>query len=391
MKIAVVGGGPAGLFFAKLMKVARPQDHIELFEQNPRGATYGFGVTLTDSAMRPIAQSDAELNADITQASVSQHYTTIHHNEVAIRIDGNVFYGIPRVALLEIMQKHCERQGVMLHFGRRIENCESLAGYDLIVGADGINSALRDSLAEHFAAVKEPRRNWWAWYATDRIVDGINLIFEQTRYGLFIGHAYRYASDRSGFVVECDPDTWKSAGLELMSDDESRRFCEGVFSKHLAGHRLLSNRSLWFKPAFVTTTRWYYKNLVLIGDALKTVHPSLGSGTRVGMQDAIALVDAFKELGENVPEALARFAAIRRPFADAFQDAAMRSIVWYETVNQKLHLTTVDFAFSFMMRTGRVNYQRLRTMDRRFVQCYENAPSAFLGSVEAINSARVKK
>jgi anthraniloyl-CoA monooxygenase len=378
MKIGVIGGGPAGLFFARLMKMRRPTDTIDIFEQNPRGATYGFGVTLTDSALRPIAEHDPELVTDFLQTAVRQDHITVHHRKELVRVDGNVFYGIARVALLEMMQRHCEEVGVGLHFESRIATLADMSGYDLVVGADGINSAIRDSLAGHFSAVKEPRQNLWAWYATDNRVEGINLIFEQTKYGVFIGHTYRYAEDRSGFVVECDPETWRRAKLDKMSDDESLRFCEAIFAEHLNGHALLSNRSSWFRPAFVTSQQWHYKNLVLIGDALKTVHPSLGSGTRVGMQDAIALVQALDQYGDDLPTAFAEYVTARRPLADAFQDAAMRSIVWYEAVNDKLHLAPVDFAFSFMMRTGRVNYQRLRTMDRAYVDAYERAPSAFL-------------
>lgn len=383
MKIAVIGGGPAGLFFARLLKMRRPGDDVDVFEQNPRGATYGFGVTLTDSALRPIAEVDPALQDAFLAAAVRQEHITVHHRHEQIRVDGNIFYGIARVALLDIMERLAEEAGVRLHFERRIASLAELGAYDLVVGADGINSTIRDSLAGHFAAVKEERRNWWAWYATDNRVEGINLIFEQTPHGVFIGHTYRYADDRSGFVVECDPDTWRRARLDTLSDAQSLVFCEEVFAEHLNGHSLLSNRSSWFRPAFVTSQQWHYENLVLIGDALKTVHPSLGSGTRVGMQDAIALVQALEHAGDDLAAAFAHYVAIRRPLAEAFQDAAMRSILWYETVNDKLHLTPVDFAFSFMMRTGRVNYQRLRTMDRAYVEAYEAAPSAFLNGSPA--------
>lgn len=378
MKIAIVGGGPAGLFFAKLMKREFPACDVTVFEQNPADATYGFGVVLTDTALRFLDEIAPDLHRDLVAASERQDAIAVVHRRTPVTIRGNVFYGIARVTLLGILQRHCAALGVRMEFGRRIADPLAFAGaYDLVVGADGVNSAVREAFADHFRAKKEPRLNKWAWYATPHPLGCVHIMVEQSRWGVFIGHGYRYAADRSGFVVECDPAAWQAAGLDQASDEESRAFCARLFGPWLDGVELISNRSAWFNPSFVTSEVWTRGNIVLIGDALKTVHPSIGSGTRVGMQDAIALYRALARHPGDVAEALCLYQRARKPVSDAFQDAAMRSIVWYETMAQRLHLDPVNFAFSYMMRTGRVNYERLRRMDRAFVDAYETTQVAF--------------
>jgi 2-polyprenyl-6-methoxyphenol hydroxylase-like FAD-dependent oxidoreductase len=378
LKIAIVGGGPAGLLFAKLMKQQNPAHCVDVFEQNPADNTYGFGVVFTDTALRFLEEADPDLLRDIVAAAEHQDHITIVHQDQPTSVKGNVFYGIARVRLLNILQQHCLRLGTNIRFGERIDNIERLAGYDVIVGADGVNSLVRESLNEHFQARKEERINKWAWYATPKHFAGVSLIFKMSEAGLFIGHNYRFSADMGGFVVECDPETWRRAVLDTKSDEESRRYCAEVFRDYLDGEPFLSNRSLWFNPSFVTSKNWYWRNVVLIGDALKTVHPSIGSGTRVGMQDALALATAFKAKGEDVQEVYPEYVRIRKPGSDGFQSAAMRSILWYESVMSKMHLDPVNFSFSFMMRTGKVNYERLRMMDPAYVAAYEYAPSSFL-------------
>lgn len=371
LKIAVVGGGPAGLLFAKLVARENPDCRIDVFEQNPSSATYGFGIVLADVALDFLKSVDDALHADLLAAAERQDTITLYHNRTAVPIRGNVFLGIPRVRLLNTMQNHATAQGVNIEYSRRVDSPDALAGYDLIVGADGVNSAIRAALQHEFQAVVEPRVNKWAWYGTRHRFDSVELIFEQTPYGIFIAHSYRYAPDHGTFVIECHPDTWKRAGLDTKSDEESRRFCGEIFSEYLDGEELISNRSLWFNPSFVTSKRWHAGNVVLIGDALKTVHPSIGSGTRMAYEDAVALAKAVNSGGGDVPASLAAFERARRPSADGFQDAAMRSILWYETADTRQHLTPLEFAFSYMMRTGKVDRDRLRRIDPDFLAAYE--------------------
>lgn len=371
LKIAVVGGGPAGLLFAKLVARENPNYRIDVFEQNPSSATYGFGIVLADVALDSLRAADDGLHADLLAASERQDTITLYHRRTAVPIRGNVFLGIPRVKLLNIMQTHAAGEGVNILYEKRVDDLAALAGYDLIVGADGVNSIIRNALQHEFQAVVEPRVNKWAWYATSHRFDTVELIFEQTPYGIFIAHSYRYAPDHGTFVIECHPDTWKRAGLDTRSDEESRRFCSEIFRDYLDGEALISNRSLWFNPSFVTSKRWYAGNVVLIGDALKTVHPSIGSGTRMAYDDAIALAKAVNAGNGDVGKSLAAFERARRPVADGFQDAAMRSILWYETADTRQHLTPLEFAFSYMMRTGKVDRDRLRRIDPDFLAAYE--------------------
>jgi anthraniloyl-CoA monooxygenase len=292
---------------------------------------------------------------------------------VRVPIAGNVFYGIGRLELLEIMRGAAAEAGVQFVDDRRIESLADFADCDLIVGADGVNSAVRNLLQDHFQAEKESLRNMWVWYGTPRTSPEVNLIFAETADGLFIGHTYRYSTDRNTFVVECPPAVWRRAGLDTMPEAESRAFCARIFADFLDGASFLSNRSLWFNPVFVRTRNWTCGNVVLLGDALKTMHPTIGSGTRAAMQDAIALAEAFSEAPADVDKALALFVERRRPKADGFQEAARRSIDWYETVEERLHLSPLDFAYDFMTRTGKVDHARLTRMAPDFVRAYERA------------------
>ena len=370
-RIAVVGGGPAGLLFAKLAKQADASHEIDIFEQNPRGATYGFGVVLADVALDILASVDPGLREAIAAVAEFQDRITIIHQGVEIPLQGNGFMGISRVKLLDAMQRNAEAAGARLHFDARISDPAILQDYDMIVGADGVGSAVRTCLNEHFQATREARRNKWVWYATPKRLNSVGLIFQATEHGTFIAHSYRFSPELGTFVIECSPETWKSSGLDAMSDEDSRAFCADVFRGYLDGDPLVSNRSSWFNPEFVTSRHWHHDNVVLIGDALKTVHPSIGSGTRVGMQDAIALADALQVCEGDVARTFEAFESDRRSGAGEFQDAAMKSIVWYETVDERMHLEPVPFAFDYMMRTGRVSHERLRRIDPAFASLAE--------------------
>ena len=371
-RIAIVGGGPAGLLFAKLVRQIDTAHEVDVFEQNPRGATYGFGVVLADVALDILASADPGLREAIAAVAEFQDRITIIHQGVEIALQGNGFMGISRVKLLDAMQRNAEAAGAKLHFDTRISNTAALQDYDMIVGADGVGSAVRTSLNDHFQATKEARRNKWVWYATPKRLDSVGLIFQSTEHGTFIAHSYRFSPDLGTFVIECSPETWQSAGLDVMSDEESRAFCAEVFREYLGGYSLVANRSSWFNPEFVTSRHWHHENVVLIGDALKTVHPSIGSGTRVGMQDAIALANAFETCGGDVGETFAAFDRDRRGGAGEFQDAAMKSIIWYETVDERMHLDPIPFAYDYMMRTGRVSHERLRRIDPAFASLVEH-------------------
>lgn len=372
MRIAVIGGGPAGLYFAMLMKKHDPRHEIRIYEQNEAGATYGWGVVFSDVALSFLRQIDEEFYREFTAGHEQCEYMEIVHQGARVQIHNNRFSRVSRVELLRVLYQACSCAGVEIEFGTRIEKIEPLRReVDLLVGADGSNSIVRGQCAEYFQPSFESRRNRFAWYGTRQLFHPVSLIFRESEHGVFIAHAYQYSKSLSTFLVEVDPATWKRAGLDRVPDEESRRYCEQVFRCELGSNELLSNRSIWFQAAIVRNAHWWHQNVVLLGDALRTVHFSLGSGTRMAMQDAAALQAAFTDHGDDIPAAFAGFEARRRSVSSDFQTAAARSLDWYESVSDRLHLDPVSFAYDYMRRTGRVTHEDLRNRDPLFVARYE--------------------
>lgn len=372
MKIAVIGAGPAGLYFALLHKKHDPSLDISVIEQNPRDATYGWGVVFSDIGLAFLQAADPEFFAEFTAGHEKCDYMEVVHRGTHVQIEGNHFSRTARIDMLGTLRRACERVGVRIEYGRRIDDVRPIAAeVDLLVAADGGNSAVRSQYVEHFLPSFERRRNKFAWYGTHQRFHPVSLIFRETRHGVFIAHSYQYSPDLSTFLVEVAPETWERAGLDRASDEDSRRYCAEVFRPELGGHELMSNRSRWFEANVVKNERWTHGNIVLIGDALRTVHFSLGSGTRMAMQDAIALHKALADRPAEIPAALAAFEAARRPASSSFQSAAARSLDWYENVAAKLHLDPVSFAYDYMRRTGHVSHDDLKQRAPHFVAAYE--------------------
>lgn len=372
MKIVVIGAGPAGLYFSLLAKKSNPEHDIQVFEQNPKGATYGWGVVFSDIGLSFLQEADPEFFREFTANHERCDYMEVVHRGTHVQIHGNHFSRTSRVGMLKTLQDACEREGIRIEYGRRIEDVESLAAeVDLVVAADGGNSAVRTQFADHFRPSFEKRRNKFAWYGTHQRFHPVSLIFRPNEHGTFIAHAYQYSPQLSTFLVEVDPDTWKRAGLDAVSEEESRRYCAEVFRQDLGSNGLLTNRSLWFEANIVKNEQWTYRNVVLLGDALRTVHFSLGSGTRMAMQDAIALHKAICSHPRDIQAAFATFEASRRPASNSFQGAASKSLDWYENVDTKLHLDPVSFAYDYMRRTGQVSHDDLKARDPLFAAAYE--------------------
>lgn len=372
MKVSVIGAGPAGLFFATLLKRRDKTHKVTVYEQNSSNTAYGFGIGFSKAALNFLEQVDLKLQKSILASSEHLERLTIVHKGERISIAGNDFYGIERLCLLNLLKKEALANGVQIIENHRIETLNNFESSDLIVGADGINSVIRSLFSKEFQPVITQCNNKLIWYATPRISDGIELMFKETDAGLFIGHTYRYKNNRNTFIVECAPSTWYAAGLDAMSDIQSRTYCENVFSEFLNGCKLVSNQSVWFTPKIVKSTHWISGNITLIGDALKTMHPSIGSGTRVALQDAMALADACQESSRNVTVGLKKFEKIRRDKVEKLQEAAIRSIQWYENVSNMLHLSPLEFAYHYMMRTGKINHDRMQEMDPNFIHAYES-------------------
>jgi len=375
MRVAVVGAGPAGLLFALLAKRRQPAWRVEVAEQNPAGATYGFGVVFSEGALAFLERDEPELLRAITAGMEAWPIQRIAHRGEAVDIDGNGFSAIGRLALLRILHGLCRGAGVVLQFDRAVGSLDELRGADLVVGADGANSLVRRALEARF----EPRVEWltnrFAWYGTAQPFECLTLTFRESEHGAFVAHHYRHAPAASTFVVECDAATWERAGLGALSDGESRAYCERVFAPDLGGHPLVSNRSVWRRFPLLSNRRWSVDNVVLLGDALRTVHFSIGSGTRLAFEDAIALDRGFAECGEDVPRALAAFERERRPVVEKLLAAANASSYWYETFPERMRrLDAVGLAYDYMTRSGRMTGERLRQLAPAFMARVDHMP-----------------
>jgi 2-polyprenyl-6-methoxyphenol hydroxylase-like FAD-dependent oxidoreductase len=377
MKINVVGGGPGGLYFALLMKRQDPARQIAVYEQNPPDATYGWGIVFSDRALSFLQHADPASFVDLSAALELWHDQILILRGERVAVHGSTFSGVQRLAMLRILQRHCAAAGVAMHFETRVSNLETLLDCDLLVGADGVNSTVRLAFERQFEPTLERRSNYYAWYGTHQSFDGLSLIFRDSSAGPFVGHAYRYSQTESTFVAECQNATWHKAGFARMSEEESRQFCEDVFRKDLGGYPLLSNRSAWMNYIRVYNRRWHYRHVVLIGDALRTVHFSIGSGSRTAMEDAIALRDAC-QAHPKIDLALAEFERVRRPATEQLLNVAYRSILWYENFGETMRLPPVAFAYDYMTRGGRLDEEAILQRDPQFVAAYEKYKAAQL-------------
>jgi 2-polyprenyl-6-methoxyphenol hydroxylase-like FAD-dependent oxidoreductase len=371
MRIAVVGAGAAGLLFSLLVKRRFPAWEVQTFEQNPEGATYGFGVVFSDGALAFLHQDEPELSRFLEAAMERWPMQRIVHRDERVDVDGNGFSAIGRLTLQEMLQRLCRRAGVGIRYGCAIGSLDELSGADLVVGADGSNSLVRNTLAEQFVPSLEVLTNRFAWYGTAQPFDCLTLTFRESEHGAFVAHHYRHSAAMSTFVVECTGATLHMAGLDRMSDAESRAYCERVFAADLGGHGLVSNKSLWRQFPLVRNERWIARRplgyAVLLGDALRTVHFSIGSGTRLAFEDAIALERAFSECGDDLERALESFERERRPIVDKILAAANASSYWYEKFPEKMELEPWSLAYDYMTRSGRMTEERLRVSAPKFM------------------------
>jgi anthraniloyl-CoA monooxygenase len=366
VKAAVVGAGPAGLFFALLLRKSDPRHEVVVYERNRLDDTFGFGVVFSDATEQALEQADPEVSAAMAAESHRWDDIEIHYRGSVLGSTGHGFSGLSRRTLLRILSDRCRDVGVRVCLEREILDPESLRDADLVLAADGANSAVRERYRQHFRPSADIRPNKFVWLGTTRPFPAFTFYFKPDAHGLWRVHAYQYEPDHSTFIVEAREETWRAAGLARAGEAETIAFCERLFAEELAGHRLVSNRSIWRSFPTIRNERWRHENVVLLGDAAHTAHFSVGSGTKLAMEDAMALARA---LGTNqgIPRALAAYEEARRPAVESLQRAAQASLQWFEDTERYMTLDPVQFAFTLLTRSLRVTHQNLEVRDPAFV------------------------
>jgi 2-polyprenyl-6-methoxyphenol hydroxylase-like FAD-dependent oxidoreductase len=375
MHIAILGAGPAGLYLAYLLKRRRPKADIRVVEQNPSDATFGFGVVFSDRALEFLRADDSDTYAAITPQMESWSDMTLVIKNERVVIDGIGFAAIGRLKLLQLLLERVRSVGVTPEYGRAVRSLDELGEADLIVGADGVNSLVRTTFADQLGASLTYMNNRFAWFGTTREFDTLTQTFRHTPIGEFNAHHYRYARGRSTFIVETNEESFRRAGFERMDEGDARSLCEKVFADALGGAHLISNNSVWRRFPQVWNERWHHGKHVIVGDAAHTAHFSIGSGTRLAMEDAIALERALHENGDDAGKALPAYESARKPTVEKIVRGAMESASWYENFAGYMELTPLDFAMSYVQRSGRVDVERLRKLSPKFVTRYEQAAS----------------
>jgi 2-polyprenyl-6-methoxyphenol hydroxylase-like FAD-dependent oxidoreductase len=370
VRIAVIGGGPGGLYFGYLWKKRHPGAHVDLFEQNPADATWGFGVVFSEQALEFLRTDDPDTVEAIAPRMESWQNITLNLRGESVEIDGVGFSSIGRLELLSLLQARAASAGVALRYDTPIASVEQLTDYELIVAADGLNSLVRRAFEGDFGTSLSYSANKFAWYGTSKRFETLSQTFVKTCSGNFNAHHYRYSPRMSTFLVECDLPTWQACGFADRTVEESKAICEKVFAETLDGHGLVSNRSVWRNFPWIWNERWSFKNMVLIGDALHSAHFSIGSGTRLAIEDAIALTKALEAEGD-MAAGLARYQNERQPIVSKLVTAARTSADWYAKFPEHMKLDLMDFAHSYITRSGRIDDARLRAMSPAFMARFE--------------------
>ncbi|HEU4943323.1 MAG TPA: FAD-dependent monooxygenase [Gaiellaceae bacterium] len=366
MRVEIVGGGPAGLYLAILLRKADPGVEVRVAERNAPDATFGWGVVFSEETLGSLRDADPETHLEITDTFARWNRVDIRYRDRELRSRGHSFSAIARKRLLEILQRRALAVGVELEFGVEVAD---LPEADLVVGADGANSLVR-RLGDFGTAV-EPEGSKYVWFGTDHVFDAFTFVFKETEHGLYNVHAYPYDEQMSTFIVECPHETWLGAGHQDMTEEENLAYCEQLFARDLRGRELFSNRSIWLDFPKVTNRVWHDGRVVLLGDAVHTAHFSIGSGTKLAMEDSIALANALARRGWDVDAALVDYELERGPAVERTQQAASDSAAYFRRVASYTHLEPIQFAFNLLTRSGRITHASLGIRDPQFTRALD--------------------
>ncbi|HEX8653731.1 MAG TPA: bifunctional salicylyl-CoA 5-hydroxylase/oxidoreductase [Allosphingosinicella sp.] len=378
MRIACLGGGPAGLYFAISMKLRDPACEVDLYERNRADDTFGWGVVFSDQTVDNLMATDPVSGAVIRDEFAHWDDIDVHIHGQTIRSSGHGFIGIGRKRLLNILQERARALGVRLHFEQEASaRLEDWSGYDLVIAADGANSRIRSTYEEHFGVDVQTRQNKFFWFGTHKVFEAFTFAFEETEAGWVWAHAYRFDDDLSTFIVEMAPETWAKLGLDRLDQPGAIALCERIFANYLEGHPLISNAQhlpgpqAWLQFRRIICDRWSYRNLILLGDAAHTAHFSIGSGTKLALEDAIKLAEVLNRPGLGRDAALAEYQAERNLEVLKLQNSARNSTEWFETLERYLHFEPIQFAYSLLTRSQRVSHENLRLRDRPWLEGVE--------------------
>ena len=381
MKIVSIGGGPAGLYFGILMKKSFPDFEIDVYERNRRDDTFGWGVVFSDETLANFEAADEQSFAEITDHFRYWEEIETHYGDSCTLSSGHGFAALSRKKLLKILQKRCNQLDVGLHFNHEVRGVEEFADADLILGADGVNSRVREQLAEHFRPQLDWRKCKFCWLGTDKPLEAFTFIFKPTPVGLFQVHAYPFEGATSTWIVECREEVWKEAGLAEADEEQTVEFCEALFSEELQGHRLLANKSVWRTFPTVRCDTWHHENTVLLGDAAHTAHFSIGSGTKLAMEDAVALAEAFHTHGtEDLTATMQAYEDERWVDVVKIQKAAQTSLEWFENSARYRGQDPVLFTFNLMTRSKRITYDNLAERDPALIEKVNQSYSQWVGA-----------
>ncbi|MFY8181438.1 MAG: bifunctional salicylyl-CoA 5-hydroxylase/oxidoreductase [Flavobacterium sp.] len=366
MKIAVIGGGPGGLYFSILTKKAMPHCQIDIYERNKSDDSFGFGVVFSDETLGEFLKRDMQSYELIRSKFAYWDDIIIARDGQTVNIAGNGFCGCSRKTLLQLLQQRCTEEGVNLHFEHNVDDLSQFEDADIIIASDGIGSQIRTKFASEFGTKIELKQNRFVWLGSTKPLDAFTYFFRNTEHGLIVAHSYQYEAGMSTWIFECSDETWQKFQFEVTNEEDTIAKIAEIFKEELDGHPLISNKSHWRQFPHVTNENWYHKNIVLLGDAKATAHYSIGSGTKLAMDSAIGLFDALMANPNDVQAVFQHYDKSRRNTVEMIQYAALVSLDWFENMNRHNQHPFYQFAFGCMTRAKKVTYENLRLRDKSF-------------------------